>query len=119
MKNKILKIIFLSICLLSIASLNNFAQDESAYQKSLSEAYVQSNPSEYRAQSLKKVLENRENLRMSENAFNQFVANKMKELSEIDFYAAFLAQSITTAEFIKWHEVFELLPAEQVAAIKK
>src|SRR5690349_2881621 len=102
MKKRIIQTVFV-VLFITISSAAVFGQDDAAYRKALAEAYAQSNPSEYRAQALKKVLENEENARstentrMSENEWNQFIANKMKELSEIDFYAAFLSQSITTA----------------------
>lgn len=125
MKIKILSIVFFSLYLLLTTNINCFAQDEAAYQKALSQAATQENPSEYRASILKMYLDEADNVKnakgykMSERELNEFVANKLKELMRIDFYAAFLVQKMQNAGFIKWNEILELIPVEQVAAFKK
>lgn len=119
MKIKALSIIFLSLCYLLIAGVNCFAQDEAAYKKELSRASKQEKPSEYRASKLNKYLNAIDYTKMSEKELNQVVASKLKEMIAIDFYAAFLVRSMPPADFIKWREILELIPSEQVAAFNK
>ncbi|NJM52703.1 MAG: hypothetical protein HC846_04495 [Blastocatellia bacterium] len=119
MKTKILSIVFLSLFLMLSASTNCFAQDEAFNKKEMSVASKQKNPSEYRAQAFKKYLKAINSTKMSESELNQFVAGKLKELIVTDFYAAYFVQSYAPPEFIKWREILELIPTEQVAAFKK
>lgn len=118
MKIEIRQICLLIILVLTFSNIIS-AQDEAAYQKALSEAHLQSNPSEYRGQALKKYLLGLENTRKSETELNQVVLAKLKELIEIDFYGAFNGAITTEVEFIKWREVLPLLPAEHSSAFKK
>jgi tetratricopeptide (TPR) repeat protein len=119
MKIKILSVVFIGLCLFILGRANCFAQDEAAYKEALSRAAAQKEPSAYRAQTLKKYLDAFEETKMSEREFNQFVANKLKELMAIDFYAAWLAQIPPNPDFIKWHEILELIPIAPVAGFTK
>ena len=118
-----MKIEIRQICLLIIVVLtfsNSIsAQDEAAYQKALSEAYLQSNPSQYRGGALVNYHNSFKSSGKTAEEVLQLTVQKTNELAAIDFYAVYeaLMDLRLSTDVVK--KIILLLPADQQAAIRR
>src|SRR5688572_8561113 len=83
------------ICLLLILvitfSIVIPGQDEATYQKALSEAHLQSSPSQHRGRALVDYYDSFKTSGKTAEEVLRLTAQKMNELTPIDFYAVYLA----------------------------
>lgn len=118
MKIEIRQICLLIILVLTFSNIIS-AQDETAYQKALSEAYLQSNPSQYRGRALVNYHNSFNSSGKTAEEVLQLTAQKTRELAVIDFYAIYeaLMDLRLSTDVVK--KIISLLPADQQAAIRR
>ena len=111
--------ISLLLILVSAFSVVVPAQNEATYQKALSDAHQQSNPSQHRGRALVDYYNSFKSGGQTDEEALRLTMQKMNELAAIDFYAVYLALMDLRLSNDVVKKMIVMLPADQQAAIKR